>query len=295
MAELLIKIDDGANYADGDCICAFSDHRIGCTQAEMICRPRPSDRNASGLLLLSSLSSLWMRSVMQYRFERISPTQIRQIDQHTDTATIFGRESIDVRLFVRRRKRTQKHMLFGEDGAEVWFGGRMNLSRPTINRVWQGIELRTQHRKTSDRFRFWPMGRMDIRSHLAVRVDDLTDKEVEDFTEPQYTVDDNGDFIWELSDDAVIVDTKSTPAIDTPPDERTGWQVAIAKKRRRNIRWADLLADINEQPEKVRDKNHPVGHEINENGVMRYTSKTQPDQRKTRVEKKQPQTRRVTR
>ena len=136
------------------------------------------------------------------------------------------------------------------------------------------------------------MGRQDIRSYLAVRVASLTEKEAQDFTEPQYEVDESGDFVWNLAvDDNPKAESKTSGSIGQPPDEHEGWSLSIAKKRRRNLRWLNLLSDIGETSEAIRDTHYPVGHEIDEAGTMRYTSKTQPTQAKTRIERKQPITR----
>jgi len=286
MAELLLKINDGANYEDGDCLCAFSDRHIACVHSQMICSPKKAKRNASGLLEQGSLTWHWMRETYQYLFRRVSASEIVRIDRATNERERFGPEAIDVRLFIRRRKRQERHLLFGEDGREVWFGGRSDFSAPILQRIWNKIEQDTPHRRNDARRSLWPMGRLDIRSHLAVRTDAITEKQVADFTEPQYEVDDSGDFVWDLLEGEEVKESQSTASMETPPDERPGWRLAIAQKRRRKIVWRELLADIAETESKVRDPNEPIGHEIDEPEGRRYTSKSQINQRLTKINKK---------
>jgi hypothetical protein len=94
-------------------------------------------------------------------------------------------ETIDVRLFIRRRKQRPDHYLFGEDGAEVWYGGRIDMGETAIGRVWDAIEAKTEHRRTHPVFERWPMGRLDVRSHLPIAVDEFDDAEAEELVSPE--------------------------------------------------------------------------------------------------------------
>lgn len=288
MAELLIKIGDGANYTDGDVLCAFSDRHIACVHAQMICHKDRSQRNGSGWIVRGELSETLLAETMQYRFERISATEVRRVEQATNQSEIFGPSHIDVRQYLVRRRKHAKNLIFGEDGSEVWYGGRTDYTMPTVRKVWNKIERDTPNRLRDEKHSLWSMGRMDIRHHLAIRTVAITEKDVADFTEPQYEVDDNGNFVWDLNDGDQVTESGTTTAIDSPPDDRPGWQIAVASKRRQKIAIADILGDIAEAESDVRDAAKAIGQEINENGAMRYTSKVQPSQAKARINKKPP-------
>ena len=289
MAELLLKIGDGANYEDGDCLCAFSDRHIACVHAQMICHPKRATRNSSGLIQPKTLIAAYMREVMEYRFERVSASQVRRVNQRTNEREVFGPSEIDVRLFLRRRQRKPDHMIFGEDGREIWFGGRSDVSQATMNRVWNIIERRSSRRRSNSRFSLWPMGRLDIRHHLALRTNAITEKQAQDFTEPQYEVDDNGEFVWALEGPDGVIGAGTSTDIAVRPVERKGWRLAVAAKRRRKIQWRDVLADIAEQQVDIEDPAKPIGEEQDDEedqGRKRYTSKEQPLQRLTRIRRK---------
>jgi hypothetical protein len=185
MAELLLKIGPGANYEDGDVLCAFNRRAIRCVHAQHLCHLRTAPRNASGLLLTTSIAHDWYEATHQYRFERISANQIRRTVIATGESEVFGStpnakgEAIDVRLFVRRRKLQADHYLFGEDGHEVWYGGDVDFSDKALDQVWKSIEKKTEHKERDDAFQLWPAGMVELRSHLFVPVDDFDDSEME--------------------------------------------------------------------------------------------------------------------
>lgn len=281
MAELLLKVDDGSEYADGDCLCAFSDRHIKCVHAESICHPRRAQRTNSGMLLKGSLAWHWARATSQYRFERLSKTEVMRIEQGTGVRERFGPESIDVRQFIRRRKRNPNHQLFTDGDTVIWFGGRSDFSGQRVDAVWREISRVTPWSLSRERFNLWPMGRLDIRHHLAIRTDAITDRQVQDFTEPLYRTNDNGEFAWRLDNEI-----QHTDSIRTEPDDRQGWEPIIAKKRRRRIAWRDLLSDLGEVESRIRDRSQAVGHEIDDGDGVRYTSKAQTLQQLTRIRKK---------
>lgn len=288
MAELLIKIGDGANYSDGDVLCAFSDRAITCVHAQHICHHKRAKRNQSGLLVRDSLTAAFMDRVSQYRFERVSATEIERILLTDGTRERFGAESIDVRLFVRRRKANPNCIMFGEDGREVWYGGRTDFSLPAIAKVWDHIESNSDNRRSDEKHRLWSMGRLDIRSHLAIRTEAMDDDDAQSFTEPQYEVDDAGRFVWKmLSDDGTEKAIGVSDSMDAAPDERNGWKLSTAAKRRRKVNWQRFTAALKSSRREIEDKNIPVGHEHDEPDGKRYTSLSQPLQMKTEVSRKQ--------
>lgn len=282
MAEVLLKVGDGANYQDGDVLCAFNNRRIQAVHAAELCNPKHAQRLNGGLLMADSLAWYWMIESYQYRFVRISKTEVLRIDQHTGERERFGPKHIDVRQFLRRRRQNANHSIFSDGPRVIWFGGKVNTSAATTSRIWQHIEQRSPFKRQQTRFGLWPMGRLDIRHHLALRVDDLTEKQARSFTEPQFETDDNGAFVWELE----TGERGKSDNEETEPDTRPGWRLVKVAKRRRRIRWRELLGDLKRTETAVMDPSVEVGHTIEENGRTRYTSLTQRLQQHDRVRRK---------
>ena len=228
MAELLLKIDPGANYDDGDVLCAFNRRAIRCCHAQHICHPRIATRNGSGLIVPGSPAHVFFEATHQYRFNRVSATQVLRTDLVASDTEVLGLrpnakgEQIDVRLFVARRKRKADHRLFGEDGAEVWYGGRKDFSNAKLDIVWTAIETQTPLRE-ADHAR-WPMGRLDVRHHLPVRVEEF--------------------------DDAVQATLVSQELDETDPENPV-----VIRKRRHRVDWQTALQLTTEDRDRVRDRN----------------------------------------
>lgn len=287
MAELLIKIGDGAHYSDGDVLCAFSDRAVACVHAQHICHHRKSKRNQSGLIVAGSLTQDFMEQVSQYRFERISATEIHRTLLADGSVKTFGPGAIDVRLFVRRRKANPNCMMFGEDGREVWYGGRSDFSSLAVGRVWDRIEAKSNHRRSEEKHTLWRMGRLDVRSHLAIRTEPMDDTEAESFIEPQYEIDDSGRFVWSLSgDDGAEKESAVTDSLQLPPDDRQGWKPSKSAKRRRKVNWQRFVSAVGKQRQEIEDPLVMVGHEHDDEDGKRWTSLTQPLQMKTEVSRK---------
>lgn len=204
MAELLLCVTDEVRpdtaYQDGDIVCAFNDRRILCCHAEMHCHPRRAPRNGSGLILPGSLAQRWYERTAQYRFERVSATEVRRTVIATGQVEVIGPrpnargERMDVRLYLRRRRARADHRIFGEDGAEVWYGGTTDVSMPVVAAVWDEIEEHSPHRRAEHRL--WPLGGVERRHFLplsmAADVDDATAQAMEspevDETDPDNPV-----------------------------------------------------------------------------------------------------------
>lgn len=288
MAELLLKIGAGSNYEDGDCLCAFDNESIAVAHAARICNLRRSMRNSSGWILPTELSFDWFELTHQYRFRRLSPTEVRRVDLFTGDRDKLGLtpneagEAIDVRKFIALRKQNPNNKIFGEDGQEVWFGGRLTYDRLPV--LWSRIESKTPLRRNDHQL--WSFGRMDLMSHLAIRANVFSRQQVQDFTEPEYEVDDNGEFVWEVDDDAGQEERSGTG--DEPPTPDRQWRRKVVRKRRRQIAWRELLGDLNESAKDIEDRQRAVGDidEARPEG-HRYRSKAQPEQPLTRITKKQ--------
>ena len=78
MAELLLKVDDGSNYEDGDVLCAFNRRRIRWCHAQHLTTIRYDVFNGDGLRPVGSLAQKALELTKQYRFRRISRTEVRR-------------------------------------------------------------------------------------------------------------------------------------------------------------------------------------------------------------------------
>lgn len=195
MAELLLKVGAGANYEDGDCLCAFNQRRIKACHAEHVCHYQWAGFTSEGLRPDQSLARKMLDRVYTYRFERVGPHQVRRIKSdymgNVVEETLHGPPEIDVEQYVRRRKKHAKHRIFGRDGAEVWHGGSSDMSVAAIDTVWVDIQTDSDHRTQSggcphcgQDHSLWAMGRLDVRHHLAVQVNELTDEETHAMVTP---------------------------------------------------------------------------------------------------------------
>lgn len=182
MAEIVNKIRNGAGYDDGDCLCAFNGRMISRAHAGMITAVRKAGYNSDGMRQLGTIFEDWYALTHQYKFTRVSGTTVERLDQIAATSQVFGLPDIDVELFLRRRAQHPEHRIFGTAGSEVWYGGLVDTSLSTLNRVWTVIETKTPLRQ-SDHTR-WPAGRQDLRVHLFLPVADFDDATAQSLVAP---------------------------------------------------------------------------------------------------------------
>lgn len=180
MAELIIKTSTKAPdpaWQDGDIIHAMNDLHIHDVHAQHICHKNLVGFNSDGLRPANSLTEDYLSEVRQYKFERISQTEVRRsdlfsmsIDVFSDTPNGDG-EYIDVPLFISRWRQHPKHVIFGKPGTEIWYGGRTLITTAKINDIWVSIEAKTAYLKAH--FGKFPWGNEDQKHHLAITVDDF--------------------------------------------------------------------------------------------------------------------------
>lgn len=173
MASLLIKIGDGPNYKDGDILFAVNRRRIRCVHAEHICHIKRAGVTREGLRPANALARWFREHTHQFQFQRVSRTVIERKNLWTGEREWYGPESIDVPLFVARRLRHERHVIFGESGREFWFGGRKDFSHAALDKVWHEIESRTNERETS--YTQWPFTPHELRTFRAITVNDFDD------------------------------------------------------------------------------------------------------------------------
>lgn len=168
---------------EGDIIVAVNELRTFNVRTQHITNPRRAAKAAKTFLGDESLPKRWLEAVSQYRFERISETEVRRTEIRTGTFVVFGPSAIDVSQFVANRK-AALDPLFGTDGAEVWYGGRMNITNATLNEVWDYIELETAHRRTDAENSLFPWTPLELRRFLVMPSDDFSDQQTSDLVGP---------------------------------------------------------------------------------------------------------------
>ncbi len=217
MAELTLKIGAGANYVDGDILAAFNSRRIRCVHAQHICHVKNAGGGIGALRDNAHVARDWFEHTHQYRFERVSRTEIKRILLFDMNEVLFDNtpklvdgkmQHMDVELYVNRRMLHNLHKIFGTPGAEVWYGGKTDVSDTKLSLVWNAIETKTAFREVN--FPLWPAGSKDLISHLFVTVDDFDEAEASDLVSPELDL--------------------------TDPDNPI-----TVKKRRRHIEWKTVI------------------------------------------------------
>ncbi len=215
-AQIIIQPGPHATYQDGDILCAFNRRRIRCVHAEYICHVRHQGFNSDGLRDLDTLPEVFQKETYQYKFERISVTEIRRTNLGTLDEEVIGPTPtlIDGRMqhmavaeFIMRRKAHARHRIFGTAGAEIWYGGRTNAAWEKLDTIWDEIEARTANVETD--FEFWPITPKELERFLIVSTNDF--------------------------DDAVGVDLTAALVDETDPDDPI-----MISKRKTWIDWVNL-------------------------------------------------------
>lgn len=85
MSELLLKVDDGGGFEDGDVLNAFNDHTIKLCHAQHICSPWVALRNSDGYLVGGTHVEEYYKEVYQYRIVRTSATRATRTELATGT------------------------------------------------------------------------------------------------------------------------------------------------------------------------------------------------------------------
>ncbi len=217
MAELALKIGPGANYLDGDILAAFNSRFIRCVHAQHICHVKLAGGGIGGLRDNAHVARDWFEHTHQYRFERVSQTEIKRILLSDMSEVLIDgtpklidgkMQHMDVERYVNRRMLHNRHKMFGTTGVEVWYGGRTDVSDAKLDLVWNAIETKTAFQEAD--FPLWPAGNKDLISHLFVTVDDFDEAEASDLVSPELDL--------------------------TDPDNPI-----TVKKRRRHMDWRDVI------------------------------------------------------
>lgn len=191
MSELLLKIGDSPTYKDGDILHAMTDEQILNHHAQVICNPR-KESVTDRLLPNNGLSKAYFEACSEYRFLRLSDTKVRRFNLWLSTQEDLD---MDVKEFLRRRKsfltpeRQPKKPIFGEVGAEVWYGGSLKTSN--ISTVWDTIESKTGLMRANHSV--FPFDNSELSKYFIVPVASLTSQRASELTEQR--LDDDGNML----------------------------------------------------------------------------------------------------
>jgi hypothetical protein len=194
MADLQIIVSDSFHsaYSDGDVLVAKSELHSLAVAADGLCGVRDVGLNSDGYRSRGSLPHRFQELVSQYRVERIGPGRIRETNLYTNQEKVSDPGSGKVAEMLRKRLRwkdddspIERHTVFGEKGAEVFYHGRQRPWRRDavlMAAVWDEIEASTPHRREDHQaFRF---GVDDLKQFLVLSCDPLTPGEADALVQP---------------------------------------------------------------------------------------------------------------
>ncbi len=236
MAELLLKVHDqrggkgAAGYLDGDVVVAWSQNQIGWRWASAICAPKHAGWTSEGLRA-DGLARGYLNRMRQFRFTRISATEVRRRNLFLGQNQTFTFAASELDAMIAQRLQHPYHAIFGTLARPVWYGGRTRVGVPYVRDVWTWIEANSAYRRAD--YREAPTGQVEPYAFLMLSVDDMSEEEMTDLTEP------------ELADP------------DDPGSD-------IVKKRRSFVRWRDMsqadrgatVEDIDDRRKRVDVRRH---------------------------------------
>ncbi len=236
MAEIALKVGSvSANpeqYQDGDIVAAFNSRMIRCTHAQNICHVKQAGGGRNAHRSDAHVARDWFENTHQYRFERVSRTEIKRITLAdmsevtiNDTPQLIDgkMQHMDVERYIQRRLAHEGHKIFGTDGAEVWYGGRTDVSNAKLDLVWAAIESKTAFLEANHTK--WPAGGRDLMTMLFLPVNDFSDTDSESYVASEYDL--------------------------TDPDNPV-----VVRKRKRFINWRSIVTA--QQEANVDNKSLPV-------------------------------------
>lgn len=244
MAEIILKIGSSQLWDDGDVVEAVNDKITSATHAEILADPRKEGFNSSGLRP-EGLGKAYLECVYQYRFERVSKTEVTRTELNSlglpieNSVEVFGPESINVEEFVLRRYRNSNHKLFGTRGSEVWYGGATSNSQEVLDNVWDNVEYYTEKSRSANEFKYFPLGSVDKKHFLAVPMLDFEDEAINEKKEPLWTTDENGLYLWKRTNEDL-----SFSELYSEEQPGNDWERVSEKSRVRNVDWINQLEGL---------------------------------------------------
>lgn len=183
-AQLLVRVTEAESDDDfepGDVVHAFNRKRILTVHAQSITAPRNFGFGEDGLRESGILLEAYLKAAKEYKFERISETEVKRTNLKTgEVTTIDGEpnedgEHMDVSQFIQRRLTHAQHLIFGEPGSEYWYGGSENLTDETLSKLWDAIESETDYRR--DEITSYPVDAGESSDYRLIPVQDFSDEE----------------------------------------------------------------------------------------------------------------------
>jgi len=201
--ELLLKVGSNGSdpeYQDGDIVCAFNNRRILCCHAEMICHVQKVELNSEGLNPEDCLTRWMLEQFSQFKFERVSSTEVKRTNLLTNSVDIISStpssngEYMHVDLFLANKRKRNDHHIFGRDGAEIWFGGKIDTSLENVNLLWDKIEQESTNLRVNNNR--WPLSDQEKMRFFGINTNhkdhenDCDDNECDEHIRPSF--DENG-------------------------------------------------------------------------------------------------------
>lgn len=194
MAHLAIYTSNYGKYSPGDVIFAKTQmeiHSTHCEQISVIKSRIPGEKTP-----INSILKSWYDLIYEFRFERVSDTEVLRVKLSDNTTEVFGHPSIDVKQFIGRRKNAG---LFGVEGTEVWYGGNIRYTTSANASMWQTLQTKYGiHPSTHPVLDRWPCGNLEVKHFLTCSVDNLENnlQQYKDLIDSEYSLDIKG--AWNL-------------------------------------------------------------------------------------------------
>ena len=218
-------------WQDGDIICALNWHRTRCVHVEHICHPQHMTGGKGVRRPLNMIGRLaFLENVKEFRFDVLNSTQVKRTTLDGGLEEVLPMGTTE---YITRRLQHERHMIFGVEGSEVFYGGKTLSTDANLDTAWDVVEANTGNRE--EQFDFWPCGALDLQHHLVLNATDFRDT-------------DRGDFEEQDTD-------------DTDPDNPI-----MVKRRLRKFEWQQVngmsaaqIAQVQDRsvPVDIRDRKHP--------------------------------------
>jgi hypothetical protein len=202
--------DPSGSFEDGDIFLAINVKRMLDVNTQMIIGQNfeNAPRNKDTYVIPDSLEDVYMANTMEYKFERISETEVKRTDLTDNSYAIFSNvpnennEYMWVQEHIDHLMSSPRHKVFGTKGQEYWYGGKTLTDLDRLDTIWVEIEKRTEHRKVDN---------LDYNfagdKYLRIKVDDFDDATRSEL-ESSITADSGGELIT-LKERKYKVDYKS--------------------------------------------------------------------------------------
>jgi hypothetical protein len=240
--ELLIKInnsgDSPLDYQDGDVVDAISLSTIRLDHASRLCDPdlHPFD-DVSGLRVGGTVLEKYLSKVKRYKFERLNDREVKLTDLTTGVESLISDEPNEegehlfAEIFIAKGLRSDRHLFFGSQGLEYWFGG----ARPFIDHseVWDAIE--GDLGVSREIYSTWDFSPLEMMNFLPMKVEGSS----------------------ELSDGTT--DERRSPLVEVVGfDDELGDIIETRAKRKWSVPYWDLTQDIGVAVDDVRNLSKEV-------------------------------------